>query len=139
MHLVLETDDVWAFYRAADVFVVTSHMETFSRAVLEAEAFGLPIITTPVSGVGEQIHPGWNGNYFPFGDATALAKELGKLLDDDALRAEMGRQSRAAFDNHLDHREMLDRYAATILSAARHGPRAATSLAAPTTTTRRAA
>ncbi|HUR53830.1 MAG TPA: glycosyltransferase, partial [Gemmataceae bacterium] len=139
VHLVAETDDVWAYYHSAEVFVVTSHMETFSRAVLEAEAFGLPVVSTPVCGVAEQIYPGWNGAYFPFGDAAALAKELARLLDDDALRSEMGRQSRAAFDNHLDHREMLDRYAATILSAARQGPRSTTPLAAPTHATRRAA
>jgi glycosyltransferase involved in cell wall biosynthesis len=122
--LVPETDDVWAFYRAADVFVCTSHMETFSRAVLEAEAFGLPIVSTPVHGVPEQVYWGENALRFGFGDAAGLARELGRVLGDDALRAEMGRQSRAAFDNHLGHDEMLDRYGALILAAARTGPRA---------------
>ena len=34
VHLIPETDDPFAFLRAADVFVCTSHLETFSRAVL---------------------------------------------------------------------------------------------------------
>ena len=131
VQLVPETDDAWAFYRAADVFAVTSHLETFSRAVLEAEAFGLPIVSTPVSGVGEQVYWGENALPFGFGDAAGLAEQLGRLLADDALRAEMGRQSRAAFDNHLDCGEMLDRYAAVILAAARMGPRSRERLPEP--------
>ena len=129
VHLVPETDDVWSFYRAADAFVCTSHMETFSRAILEAEAFGLPIVSTPVCGVGEQVV--WNANALPFGfgDALALAEQFRRLLDNPGLRQEMGRESRAMFDVHLNHTEMLDRYAAVILAAARHGPRASAPLA----------
>jgi hypothetical protein len=48
----------------------------------------------------------------------------------------MGRQSRAAFDTHLDQDEMLDRYAVVILAAARQGPRSRTAL---TSAARRAA
>ena len=55
---------------------------------------------------------------------SSLARQLGRLCADDELRAETGRQSRAMFDAHLDHREMLDRYAAVVLAAARQGPRA---------------
>src|SRR5439155_4065583 len=85
VHLVPETDAVWAYYRAADAFVCTSHLETFSRAVLEAEAFGLPIVSTPVSGIGEQVFWGANALPFDFGDAQALARELCRLLADNGL------------------------------------------------------
>src|SRR5207248_954044 len=73
VELVPETDAVWAYYRDADVFVCTSHMETFSRAILEAEAFGLPIVSTPVSGVGKQAFWDANALRFEFGDASGLA------------------------------------------------------------------
>lgn len=132
VHLIPETDAVWAFYRAADVFACTSHMETFSRAVLEAEAFGLPIVSTPCCGVGEQVFWGANALRFGFGEAGGLADNMRKLLADEELRAEMGRQSRAAFDTHLTRAEMLDRYAGVVLAAARPGPRAGLPLAPPT-------
>ena len=90
-----------------------------------------PIVSTPVSGVGEQVFWGGNALQFDFGDAAGLADQLRRLLADDALRLEMGRQSLAAFDNHLNHIEMLDRYAAVVLAAARQGPRARTELAKP--------
>jgi glycosyltransferase involved in cell wall biosynthesis/GT2 family glycosyltransferase len=125
VELVPETDDVWRLYRAADAFVCTSHIETFSRAVLEAEAFGLPILSTPVHGLSEQVFWGANALQFGFGDAAGLAEQMRGLLDEPGLLERMGRESRAAFDNHLTYDEMLDRYAAVILAAARHGPRAA--------------
>jgi glycosyltransferase involved in cell wall biosynthesis/GT2 family glycosyltransferase len=131
VHLVPETDAVADFYRAADAFVCTSHMETFSRAVLEAEAFGLPLLSTPVSGVPEQVFWGGNALRFDFGDAAGLADRMRELLDNPAQLARMSAESRAAFDLHLSHHEMLDRYAAVVLAAARQGPRARTPLAPP--------
>lgn len=131
VNLVPETDRVTDYYRAADVFVCTSHMETFSRAVLEAEAFGLPIISTPVHGVPEQVFWGGNALRFDFGDAAGLAGRMRELLADSGLRARMAAESRAAFDLHLTQSEMLDRYAAVILAAARQGPRAGRPLAVP--------
>ncbi|HYH68503.1 MAG TPA: glycosyltransferase family 4 protein, partial [Urbifossiella sp.] len=130
VNLVPETDRVTDYLRAADVFVCTSHMETFSRAVLEAEAFGLPIVSTPVHGVPEQVFWGGNALCFDFGDAAGLADRMREVLSNPGLRAKMATESRAAFDLHLTQSEMLDRYAAVVLSAARQGPRSHTPLAA---------
>jgi glycosyltransferase involved in cell wall biosynthesis len=113
-----ETGDVWTFLRAADVFACSSHVEAFSLSVLEAEAFGLPVVSTPCGGLDEQVAWGHSALKFDFGDATTLADRLRTLLADDRLRAEMGRQSRAAFDLRLTAEGMLDRYQRAILSAA---------------------
>ncbi len=141
VNLVPETDRVADYFRGADAFVCTSHMETFSRAVLEAEAFGLPLLSTPVHGVPEQVFWGGNALRFEFGDAAGLADRMREVLANPGLRARMATESRAAFDLHLTQAEMLDRYAAVVLAAARPGPRARTPfVAAPSPTpTRRAA
>jgi glycosyltransferase involved in cell wall biosynthesis/GT2 family glycosyltransferase len=131
VNLVPETDRVTDFLRAADVFVCTSHMETFSRAVLEAEAFGLPILSTPVHGVPEQVFWGGNALRFGFGDAAGLADRMREVLSNPGLRVKMAAESRAAFDLHLTQNEMLDRYAAVVLAAARQGPRARSPFASP--------
>lgn len=116
---VTETDSVWTYLRAADVFVCSSYLEAFSLSVLEAEAFGLPIVSTPCGGLDEQVV--WNRSAlkFDFGNADQLADCLHSLLKDDAARAEMGRQSRAAFELRLTADGMLDCYQRVILSAAR--------------------
>src|SRR5262249_45939583 len=55
-----EMADVGGYYAAADMFVCTSRIESYPRVILEAMAAGLPIVTTPVYGIGEQIHDGVN-------------------------------------------------------------------------------
>ncbi len=123
VRLIPETDDVFAYYRAADIFVCSSYIETFSRSILEAEAFGLPIVATPCCGVREQVFWDFNALRFPIGDSAALAKSLAGLLEDDGRRQQMAVHSRATFENHLDAGEMLDRYERVMMSVARFGPR----------------
>lgn len=117
VNLVSETRDVFNWYRAADIFAFTSHMETFSRAILEAEAFSLPIVSTPCEGLGEQVVWTQNALRFEKNDAPVLANHLGKLVGDRKLRESMGRKSRAVFDAHSTFDDMLDRYQAVIQQA----------------------
>ncbi len=123
VQLIPEADAV-PYFRAADVFVCTSFVETFSRSVMEALAFGLPLVSTACCGVSEQVV--WNQNAFRVGmnDPSELATQLERLLKNNTLREAMEAQSRAVFDAHLSLDESLDRYSAAILSAARQGPRA---------------
>ena len=116
--IVPETDQVWTFLRAADVFVCTSYVEAFSLSVLEAEAFGLPIVSTPCGGLDEQVVWGQNALRFEFGNAEELARHMQSLNENPQLRAEMGRQSRAAFELSQTPSEMLNQYQHTILTAA---------------------
>ena len=58
MAILPETAEPGRFYQAADVFVCTSRVESFPRVTLEAMAHGLPIVTTPVFGIREQVRPG---------------------------------------------------------------------------------
>ena len=116
--IVPETDQVWTYLRAADVFVCTSYVEAFSLSVLEAEAFGLPIVSTPCGGLDEQVVWGRNALRFEFGNAEELARHMQSLIQNPQLRAEMGRQSRAAFELSQSPREMLNQYEHAIQKAA---------------------
>ena len=50
VHLAGQRSDVATWYRAADVYVISSHNEGLSNSMIEALAFGLPVISTRVSG-----------------------------------------------------------------------------------------
>jgi GT2 family glycosyltransferase len=117
VELVPETDEVFAYYRAADVFAFTSLIESYSYVILEAMAFDLPLVTTPACGVGEQVRFGVNALEVPFGDDEAMAAQLAKLLADDGLRRRMGSNSRNVFEYLLNYEEMADRYAELVRSA----------------------
>lgn len=53
--------DVFAFYELADYFILTSDIEGFPNVVLEAMAFGVPVLSTAVAGIDEIIREGENG------------------------------------------------------------------------------
>ena len=77
-----------------DVFVLPSRNEAFSIALLEAGAFGKPIVATDVCGVAELIHDGITGIRVPSQDVHALAAGILRMLDDPAAAAEYGRRLR---------------------------------------------
>jgi len=70
------TDDPAAFYRSHDVFVLPSHSEGLSTALLEAMASGMPCVCTPVGGAAEIIRHGANGILAEDTTAEAIARGL---------------------------------------------------------------
>lgn len=105
------TESIASFYAAADLFVLTSKVESFPRVVLEAMAFGLPIITTPVFGVLEQVVEGENALFYPPGDSILLARQIEKLVGDEALRGRMSQSSLQRISQMTTFDEMVDAYA----------------------------
>ena len=94
-----------AYYQAADLFVLPSshRSEAFGIVLLEAMAAGTPLISTELgTGTSWVNQDGVTGLVTRPRDAQALAIAINRLLKDDAMRAEMGKQAqaraRAAFD-----------------------------------------
>ncbi len=81
-----------AAYRQADVFLFPSyHGEGMPNSVLEAMAFGLPVITCPVGGLKDFFEDGKMGFLVPPKDAEAIKHALQKLMVDRNLCLEMSR------------------------------------------------
>ena len=80
--------DTPAFYRAADVFALSSDFDNSPNVVLEAMACGLPVVTTDVGGVRDFVADRTGGAVVPPHDARALAEGLEHYLGSpDASRA----------------------------------------------------
>ena len=74
-------------------------------------AFGLPIITTPVFGVLEQVIEGENALFYPPGDSGLLAGKIEQLVADDALRLRMAESSLQRASQMTTFDAMVDAYA----------------------------
>jgi glycosyltransferase involved in cell wall biosynthesis len=87
-HVLLErAEDVAACYRALDVYVVASREEGGPKAVLEAMASGVPLVTTRVGQAADLVQDGVNGLMREIEDAEGLAHATERILADAALRA----------------------------------------------------
>ncbi|MBI5300724.1 MAG: glycosyltransferase [Chloroflexi bacterium] len=88
-------------YAAADVVAHTSTLpEAFGRTIIEAMIAERPVVASNLGAPTEIVVPE-TGLLTPFGDATALADALARLLADANLRAEMGRAARAHAETHF--------------------------------------
>ncbi|WP_431859539.1 glycosyltransferase family 4 protein [Azospirillum sp.] len=94
----------------ADVLVQPSMFEGLPMAVLEAMAHGLTIVATPVGSVGDAIEHEVTGLLVPPGEVEPLTSALVRVLDDAALRRELGIGARRKFETCFDiavYRERL--------------------------------
>jgi glycosyltransferase involved in cell wall biosynthesis len=82
--------DVPRWMQAMDVIVHASDREPFGIVVVEAMALGKPVIAGSDGGPAEMITDGVHGLLAPYGDATALARAIGRYLDDPAFAASCG-------------------------------------------------
>lgn len=85
-------------YRAADVFVYPSLAEGFGLPVVEAMACGTPVVASDIEALREV--GGDAAIFVPPGDVATFAREIERVLDDDATRealCEAGPQRAARF------------------------------------------
>lgn len=73
-------------FNEASIFCLPSYAEGFPMAVLDAWAYGLPVITTPVGGIPDVAKDGENMLLFTPGDVDMLSTQLDRIVRDDNLR-----------------------------------------------------
>ena len=80
-------------FKEASIFCLPSYAEGFPMAVLEAWAYGLPVLTTPVGGLPDVLEDGKNALVFQPGDTRHLSNQLERLILDDKLRNAISKES----------------------------------------------
>ena len=96
-------------YRTADAFVMTSLLEGFSSALLEAMAAALPVIVTDAPGCADFVREEDSGWIVPPRDASRLAESMAAILQDPQARTELADRSyRRA--SQFDWPMVVDRY-----------------------------
>ncbi len=94
--------DVARRLAAADVFVLPSHHEGLSMALLEAMAEELVVVATPVGAIPEVIDDGISGLFVPVGDPAALADALVRVIEQPDLRETLAAGAQRCFNEKFE-------------------------------------
>lgn len=82
-------------FDAHDIYLNTNRVDNMPVSVLEAVAFGLPVVATAVGGVPHLLRDGETGLLIPDGDVGAMTDAIRRLLDEPGLAATLSTNGRA--------------------------------------------
>jgi len=116
----VDQQDLPRWYRAADVYALSSDFDNSPNVALEAMASGLPVVATDVGGVREFVDAPEGGTLVPKGDAEAMGAAILSFVDDGTKR-----QNAAAFNRVRATTKFSWRTSAEQLLAAYRGAMAA--------------
>jgi glycosyltransferase involved in cell wall biosynthesis len=114
--------DVLSLLRLADLFVLPStKREGLGVALIEAISQGLALVGTRIGGIPEVIENNVNGILIPPGNSKSLAEALDRLIENQNLRDEMGKQGKRIYKEKFSgnimlhkieslYNQLLDRY-----------------------------
>jgi glycosyltransferase involved in cell wall biosynthesis len=99
------------YYRAADVFVLSSVREAHPVALLEAMACGLPCVASRIEGSTDVIIEDCvNGRLVERDDEHAMAEALSEMLSDSSRAASVGVRARETVVARYDIRQTAERW-----------------------------
>ena len=93
-------------FQKASAYCLPSYGEGFPMGVLDAWAYGLPVITTPVGGLPDVLQEGKNALIFTPGDIDSLSKHLDAIMGSEQLRLSLSESSTMLADGIFNVRHI---------------------------------
>lgn len=98
------------FFQAADMLIHPSRADNFPNVILEALASGLPVLSTRVGGIPEQIEDGKTGFLVDEGDVHSLTENIIRIASDTSLHHQMSIHARKTAEERYNLRHQVDAY-----------------------------
>ena len=86
-------DDKDKAFKESAIFCLPSYAEGFPMGVLDAWAYGLSVITTPVGGIPDIAIDGKNLLLFNPGDINELSEQMSRMISNENLRDSIAKES----------------------------------------------
>ncbi|MEE9303206.1 MAG: glycosyltransferase [Thiotrichaceae bacterium] len=109
VHFTGYEKDVLAAMAAMDLFLLTSHSEGLPNVLVEAQALGVPVVTTDVGGAKETLSHEKTGWVLESDNIQDAADIIVKLLHDKAWLKEAAYEAPAYVKNKFSLTKMLDK------------------------------
>lgn len=97
-------------YQQLDIVLFPSLSESFGRIIIEAGAFGIPIIASDIDSFKEIIVPGETGFLFKLSNTGELPQILDHLLSDKSLRKKIGSNAQTFILNNFTSEKCTKEY-----------------------------
>ena len=91
----VDDEELPHWYRAADALAFPSTKEGWGLAILEAQAAGLPVVSSDLPVFNEFLTEGVDAVMVPVGDAPALAAAMREVVEDAQLRTRLANNGHA--------------------------------------------
>jgi glycosyltransferase involved in cell wall biosynthesis len=88
------------------------------NVLMEAMAVGLPVVSTPISGIPELIHDGVNGLMVPSEDPRGLAEAFLRLTRDHRLAEDLSRNAQQTIETRFNGDKLASRMASLLRECA---------------------
>jgi len=104
-------DDIPDLIAISNIFVLpTSYREGLPATLMEAASMNKPIVTTDTVGCRDVVKDGCNGFLVPVKDSRTLAHKIEKLILDENLRKEFGKNGRKIAKELFDIDKIVKQY-----------------------------
>jgi len=103
-------EDTMPYYYGSDLLICSSFVEGLPISILEAMSVGLPIISTNVGGVNEQIDHGINGFLIETNNPLDLSNKIQYFIENRESIIQMGKASYKKFNSKFGLKKMIDSY-----------------------------
>jgi glycosyltransferase involved in cell wall biosynthesis len=109
--LTANTPELRQLYAEADLFVFPTLGDVHSLVIMEAMASGLPVISTDVGAISEEVDHGTTGFLVPRQDPSAVVEAVNILLNDPQKRRDMGvagrEKAEKCFNGELNYKALI--------------------------------
>jgi glycosyltransferase involved in cell wall biosynthesis len=128
---IIGRDRIAAYFAAADIFAHAAVVEAAGNVILEALASACAVVAADGGGPGEHIVDGTTGFLVPRENAIELSARLRQLLEQPALRRQLGDAGRREAEVQYDYKRMIEDLVAVYRSACAESRRAVENTATP--------